>query len=99
MVRTPKVYFLDAGFAAHLQGWRNQAPILVSPQAGPLFETLVFGELVRTRDHRGVPLSLHFWRTRDGEELDFLVELHAPSGPRRIAIEAKLAVQIGGGMK
>jgi predicted AAA+ superfamily ATPase len=93
VVRTPKVYFLDAGFAAHLQGWRSQDPILVSPQAGPLFETLVFGELVRARDHRGLPLTLHFWRTRDGEEVDFLVELHAPSGPRWLAIEAKLAVQ------
>jgi predicted AAA+ superfamily ATPase len=26
LVRTPKVYFLDVGLAAHLQGWRNPKP-------------------------------------------------------------------------
>ena len=29
---------------AHLQGWRAAEPLLASPQVGPLFETLVFGE-------------------------------------------------------
>src|SRR5437867_6619028 len=69
VVRTPKIYFLDAGFAAHLQGWRAVEPLLVSPQAGLLFETLVLGELVRARDHRGLSLGLSFWRTKEGEEV------------------------------
>jgi predicted AAA+ superfamily ATPase len=93
IVRTPKIYFLDVGLAARLQGWRVVDPLLASPQAGPLFETLVLGELVRARDHRGLPLGLHFWRTKEGEEVDFLVEAHDASGPRWIAIEAKFAVQ------
>jgi predicted AAA+ superfamily ATPase len=93
VVRTPKIYFLDAGLAACLQGWRASAPLLASPHAGPLFETLVLGELVRARDHHALPLSLHFWRTKEGEEIDFLVEIHADAGPRRVAIEAKFAIQ------
>jgi predicted AAA+ superfamily ATPase len=93
VVRTPKIYFLDVGIAVRLQGWRAIDPLLASPQAGPLFETLVLGELIRTRDHRGLPLALHFWRTRDGEEVDFLVELQTAGGPRWIALEAKFAIQ------
>lgn len=93
VVRTPKIYILDVGLAACLQGWRAVEPLLASPQAGPLFETLVLGELVRARDHRGMALNLYFWRTRDGEEVDFLVEAQGPSGLRRIAIEAKFAIQ------
>lgn len=93
VVRTPKVYLLDVGLATCLQGWRAVAPLLASPQAGPLFETLVLGELVRVRDHRGLPLRLYFWRTREGEEVDFLVETQGPSGPRWTAIEAKFAIQ------
>jgi uncharacterized protein len=93
VVRTPKLYFLDAGLVAHLQGWRSVEPLLVSPQAGALFETLVLGELVRARDHRGLALSLFFWRTKEGEEVDFLVELHAAAGTRWLAIEAKLGIQ------
>lgn len=93
LVRTPKIYFLDCGLAANLQGWRAVEPLLASPQAGPLFETLVFGELVRGRDHRGLPLQLHFWRTKEGEEIDFLVAAQGRTGIRWFAIEAKLAIQ------
>jgi uncharacterized protein len=93
VVRTPKIYFLDAGLAASLQGWRAVEPLLASPHAGPLFETLVLGELVRARDHRGLPLSLHLWRTKEGEEVDFLVEIHGAGGPRWLALDAKFAIQ------
>ena len=92
-MRTPKLYFLDVGLAACLQGWRAIEPLLSSPQVGPLFETLVLDELVRARDHRGLPIGLHFWRTKEGEEVDFLVEAHGLGGPQWIAIEAKFAIQ------
>jgi len=93
VVRTPKIYFLDVGLVAHLQGWRSVEPLLVSPQAGGLFESLVLGEIVRARDHRGLSLGLHFWRTKEGEEVDFLLELQPGAGPRWLAIEAKLGIQ------
>lgn len=93
VVRTPKIYFLDVGLAAHLQGWRSVEPLLVSPQAGGLFESLVLGEIVRARDHRGLSIGLHFWRTKEGEEVDFLLEQHTGAGPRWLAIEAKLGIQ------
>lgn len=93
VVRTPKIYVLDVGLAACLQGWRAVEPLLASPQAGPLFETLVLGELVRARDHRSLPLSLCFWRTKEGEEIDFLVEVQSAAGPRWIALDAKFAIQ------
>jgi uncharacterized protein len=60
LVKSPKIYALDTGLAAHLQGWRAVEPLLLSPQAGPLFETLVFGELVRVRDHRQLSFAIYF---------------------------------------
>lgn len=93
VVRTPKVYFLDVGLAAHLQGWRTIGPLLASPQAGPLFETLVFGELIRARDHCGLSLDVSFWRTKEGDEIDFLVRTNGAKGPGWIALEAKFSIQ------
>ncbi|MFM7520927.1 MAG: ATP-binding protein [Planctomycetota bacterium] len=91
LVKAPKVYLLDVGVAARLQGWRTLEPLLVSPQIGPLFETAVFAELVRCRDHRLLGMEIHVWRTRDGEELDFLVRLETVRrGPVWVPIEAKL---------
>lgn len=94
LVKTPKVYFLDVGIAVRLQGWRSLDPLFVSPQIGPLFETAVFAELVRCRDHRLLGMEIFVWRTRDGEELDFLVRLETSRrGPVWVPIEAKLGGQ------
>jgi predicted AAA+ superfamily ATPase len=93
LVRTPKIYLLDTGLAAYLQGWQAVEPLLASPLVGALFETLVLGELVRARDHAGLVLDLYFWRTKEGEEIDFLVRGHGRRGPQWFAIEAKFGVQ------
>jgi len=94
LVKAPKVYLLDVGVAVRLQGWRSLEPLLVSPQIGPLFGTAVFAELVRCRDHRLLGMEVFLWRTRDGEELDFLVRLETVHrGPVWVPIEAKLGTQ------
>jgi predicted AAA+ superfamily ATPase len=89
LTKTGKLYFLDVGLAARLQGWRDLEQLLYGPQAGPLFETLVFGEIVRAADHAGLPIDVHLWRTREGEEIDFVVT----AGGRALALDAKLAIQ------
>lgn len=89
LTKTGKLYFLDTGLAARLQGWRELEPLLYGPQAGPLFETLVYGEIVRAADHAGLPIDVHLWRTREGEEVDFVVT----GGGKSLALDAKLAIQ------
>jgi len=74
LVKSPKVYFLDTGLAARLQGWSSSTPIMTSPQQGGLFENLVFGELYRLNTNFGLGWTISHWRSRDGEEIDFLVQ-------------------------
>jgi uncharacterized protein len=74
MIKSPKLYFLDAGLAAWLAGWRDPETIRLSPMAGAIYETQVFGELLRHYRHRTREVDITYWRTRDGEEIDFLVE-------------------------
>jgi predicted AAA+ superfamily ATPase len=88
-VKSPKFYFLDTGLAARLQGHLDAAVMMKSPQAGHLFETLVLGEIVKTRDHNGFDWQLFFWRTRDGEEYDFVVA----SRDKVIVLDAQIAIQ------
>ena len=63
--KNPKVFFYDSGLASLL--WFNnfQKTLL-----GSVFETNVFGELVK---HYG-RFSIHFWRTKHKQEIDFVVE-------------------------
>jgi predicted AAA+ superfamily ATPase len=85
------MYFLDAGLAAWLAGWRDPESLRLGPLAGAIFETHVFGQLLRHFRHRAREVEITFWRTRDGEEVDFLVE----TAGRVTPIEVKLGTPNG----
>lgn len=74
MVKSPKLYFLDAGLAAWLAGWRKPDAARLGPMGGALFETHVLAEVIKRFRHRAREVEVHFWRTRAGQEIDFLVE-------------------------
>lgn len=90
VVKSRKVFINDVGLASRLQGWRELDPLIVSPQFGSLFETLVFTEILRTRDHFQKRWNLYYWRTKQTEELDFIVE---DETGKRIALDAKVTGQ------
>lgn len=77
LVKSPKLFWTDPGLAGVLTD-RGVA-------SGPLFETAVLAELLRWRSWQQEPPELHFYRTRAGREIDFV--LHA--GSRLLALEAK----------
>lgn len=86
LIKSPKVYFLDMGLAAHLAGWRDSEMLRLGPMGGAAFETHIFGQILRHFQNRAEDIQIHFWRTRDGEEIDFLVETNGFIFP----IEVKL---------
>lgn len=86
LIKSPKIYFWDLGLATRLQGWGEMLPLLNSPSIGGLFENLVLAEILKFRQNhlRNWPLS--FWRTKEGDEVDFILEV-APG--KHLAFEAK----------
>ena len=86
MTKSPKLYFLDAGLAAWLGGWRNAPEARLGPMGGALFETHVLSGVLKRFRHRAREVQIHFWRTRDGQEIDFLVENDGKTFP----VEVKL---------
>jgi hypothetical protein len=87
LVKSPKLYFLDTGLAANLMGLYSWHEIVGSPMAGALWETYAFTQIQRRLLSRGMNNPpLYYWRTKDGREVDFIVE----KGGRFIAIEAKM---------
>ena len=86
MTKSPKLYFLDAGLAAWLGGWRNAPEARLGPMGGALFETHILSDILKRFRHRAREVQVHFWRTRDGQEIDFLVETDGKTYP----VEVKL---------
>lgn len=77
LIRTPKLYWCDAGLALHLAG--QDAP------GGPHLENVVLSDLLAWRAAQLEPPELLYWRTATGEEVDFVVE----SAGRVLPIEVK----------
>jgi predicted AAA+ superfamily ATPase len=89
LVKTPKFYFFDTGLAVRLQGHLQSQLMFKTPSFGHLFENLVVSEAIKTRDHHRRAWNFYFWRTRDGEEYDLLIE----AGNRMIVLDAQVAIQ------
>jgi predicted AAA+ superfamily ATPase len=71
-VAHPKFYLFDSGVARALSGRIPYPP--TSEELGPLLETWILGELMAYVAYRQLGYTLHFWRTPDGVEVDFLCE-------------------------
>lgn len=91
LVKSPKVYFDDAGLAAWLCGIRTREHLLASPMLGALWETLVHGELRRQLAVRSPGTPLWFWAAHGSAEVDFVLE----TGARFELLEAKVASEPG----
>lgn len=70
-VKTPKIYWIDTGILRQLTGFHGEA-------TGEIYETMVFGELMKWMKTSGRQGELFFYRTRSGLELDVL--LQSPEG-------------------
>ncbi len=72
--KTPKLYFLDTGLAAWLGRWSSAETAAAGAMAGALLENHVVAEVAKSWWHRGREAPLWFWRTKDGAEVDLIVE-------------------------
>ena len=73
LVKSPKVYWGDAGLACHLLGIQSQAELERSPFWGSIFEGFVAAEILKSQVNRGQRKELYYFRDQQGLEIDFLV--------------------------
>lgn len=71
-----KIYFYDVGVRNALIG--NTDPIDIRPDKGAIFENFFIAEKIKERAYSMRSSDIHFWRNRQGSEVDF-VELMHPS--------------------
>lgn len=85
LITHSKFFYFDAGvFRAIRPAGPLDSPAEID---GPALETLVLQELRAVNDYKALGYDIHFWRTKHGLEIDFV--LYGPRG--LIAIEIKRA--------
>jgi len=75
LVKSPKMYFNDTALASYLLGLHDREALLNSPSLGHLFETLIITDTLKRFLHSGERPSMYYLRTRDGLEIDLVLEL------------------------
>ncbi len=87
LVKTPKIYFSDPGMLCYLTGLKDPEHAASGPMGGPIMESAVLSEIVKTFTHRGEEPQVYFWRTSAGSEVDIVIEVNG----KVIPIEVKLS--------
>ncbi len=70
----PKLYFYDTGLACSLLSIHSSEQVLSHYNRGALFENLVISELIKNSYNAGRKHNLYFWRDKNGNEIDILME-------------------------
>jgi uncharacterized protein len=91
-IRAPKVYLNDTGLLAHLSGLTRERLETEGTVAGGVVENFVFMELLKQSSWSEEPRELFYWRTANGQEVDFVLE---NSAGRAAGVEVKAGATLG----
>jgi len=86
--RQRKLVFVDSGLCAHLSGSSIERLGRHPARVGPLMKSFVISEITRQLTWSHVFARMHHYRTRDGDEVDAVLEHH---DGRVVGIEVKAA--------
>ena len=73
LVKAPKLYFLDTGLAAYLTAWSSPETLEAGAMSGPLLETWIVAELLKSYWHTGRQPPFYYYRDKDQREIDLLL--------------------------
>lgn len=74
LIKSPKIYFGDTALASYLMGIHSKEVLNEGPFLGPLFETAVILEHLKKSSFSSSKPTLSYFRTKDGTEVDLLME-------------------------
>jgi len=74
LIKTPKLYFLDTGLCAYLTQWSTPESLEAGAMSGAILETHIFIEILKSYWHNGKEAYFYFYRDKDMNEIDLIIE-------------------------
>lgn len=90
LIKAPKLYFLDTGLVCYLTGWKDPKITMNGAMAGALFETYVFSEIIKSFWNQGIEPPVWYYRTKEKEEIDIIIDLNGKIYPIEIKLSSKI---------
>ena len=73
VVKSPRMYFMDTGLAAHLTRWQDAQVLERGAMAGAFFETYVVSEIYKSFSNMGRRPPLYYYRDSNSKEIDLII--------------------------
>ena len=73
-VKTPTLYFMDTGLASYLLKWQTPEVLENGAIAGFMLQTFAVSEIIKSYRNKGIETNLKFYRDRDQNEVDIVLE-------------------------
>ena len=73
LVKAPKLYMVDTGLAAYLTEWASPETLEAGAMSGPMLETWIVAELLKSYWHHGRRAPFYYYRDKDQKEIDLLL--------------------------
>lgn len=74
LVKTPKLYFYDAGLVCYLTKWSNAETLESGAMNGAILENYVVAEIMKTYLNSGKEPYMYYYRDKDAKEIDIVLE-------------------------
>lgn len=98
VIKSPKIFFTDAGLAAFLLGIHTEEQASRDPLRGSLYENLVVADVLKGAFNKGIRPEIYFFRDSHGNEVDLLIREMGKFTPVEIKSAATFSVDFVKGL-
>lgn len=74
IVKSPKLYFIDIGLAAHLAKVYDSQTLMISNLAGAFMETYVMNEILKSYRNNKAIFNGYYYRDSNRNEIDLVIQ-------------------------
>lgn len=83
-VKAPKLYFHDCGLVAYLTKWTSAETMEAGAMGGAFMENYVVSEIRKGYTNAGLDVPFYYYRNRDAQEIDLVLESDGELHPLEI---------------
>ena len=98
-VKTPKMYFFDTGLVAYLTKYSTPEILMNGAMNASSLENYVVSEIIKSYENKGLEVNAHYYRNKDGKEIDVILEEGGRLPPIEIKKTASPKPEIAGAFR
>ena len=73
-IKTPKLYFFDTGLVSYLTRYTTPEILMNGAINGAILENYAILEILKTYSNSGIECIAHYYRDKEGKEIDLIIE-------------------------